>query len=99
MDPKFVSVVWDDAWADTHESVSQEDAHMKHKATLMETRGWLLVDNDVGVSVFNERCLDEGDGSFRGRTFVPRAMIRTVTIISSPRKPRKKPDPTPPAPS
>jgi len=91
MDAKFVAVQWWDAWADAHESVSPEDAHQKHKATLMETRGWLLCDDEKGVSIFNERCLDEGDGSFRGRTFVPRAMIHSVEPVGNPRKKRMKP--------
>lgn len=87
-EPVFVACKWLDAWADTHESVSIEDAHLKHNATLMETRGWLLVDNEKGVSLFNERCLDVGDGTYRGRTFVPRAMIQSVIPVVKARKPR-----------
>lgn len=89
MDPVLVQLVWNDAWADLHEQVSVGDVGEKHKATLMETVGWLLRNDEVGVSLFNERCLDQGDGTYRGRTFVLKAMIVSVTPIVKPRKPRR----------
>jgi hypothetical protein len=88
----FVSVVWDDAWADATDSVGERDHDSKHKATVMETRGWLVRDDELGVSIFNERCLDDGDGSYRSRTFIPRAMIKSVTHwkLVKPRKLKPK---------
>ena len=96
MNPILVSCRWWDAWADGSDIATVNDAHEKHKATLMETFGWLVVDNEAGVSIFNERCLDKGDESFRSRTFIPRAMIVSVLPILKPRKPRKVPLPPPP---
>lgn len=93
MEPVLVTVKWDDAWGDAHESVSPSDVGEKHKPTLMETVGWLLKDDDSGVSLFNERCLDQGDGSYRGRTFIPKAMIVSITPVVKLRKPRKKAPP------
>jgi hypothetical protein len=98
-EPQFVSCLWLDAWADAHDSVTQADAKDKHKATLMETLGWLLVDDEAGVSLFSERCLDKGDEMYRSRTFIPRQMIKSVTPynLTKPRKARPpKPDPIPP---
>lgn len=94
----LMKVLWFDAWADASDMVTVHDAHEKHKAALMETLGWLVVDNEAGVSIFNERCLDKGDESYRSRTFIPRAMIKSVLPVVKPRKPRKRtssPDPPP----
>jgi hypothetical protein len=90
-EPVIVAVQWYDAWADAHENVSLADASERHKPTLMETLGWLVRDTEVGVSIFNERCLDQGEESYRGRTFIPRAMVRSVTPVIKPRKARQKP--------
>ena len=86
--PTLVLVVWDDAWGDAHESVSLEDAHLKHRPTVMQTVGWLLRDDEQGVSLFNERCLDQGEESYRGRTFILRAMVKSVMPVIKPRKKR-----------
>lgn len=90
VEPVFAVVVWDDAWGDSTDSAALTDAHEKHRPTVMQTVGWVLVDNERGVSIFNERCLDKGEESYRSRTFVPRAMIRSVTPFSLTRKRKKK---------
>lgn len=89
--PQLAVVVWEDAWADGGDSVTTLDAHEKHRATIMQTLGWLLADDDAGVSLFNERCLDKGEETYRSRTFIPRALIRSVTPmnLTAPRKPKK----------
>jgi hypothetical protein len=91
----IVLVAWDDAWADASELVSEGDAHLKHKPTRMQTLGWLIRQDDLGVSLFNERCLDQGEEAYRGRTFIPAAMVVGVTVINAPvkRKRAKKSDP------
>lgn len=87
--PQLVIVVWDDAWADGTDSIGEADYDAKHRPTVMQTIGWLLRDDDKGVSVFNERCLDKGEEVYRSRTFIPRAMIKSCTPFSL-TKPRKK---------
>ena len=96
--PPFVMVIWDDAWSDSVGAVTVKDAHELHKAARYETRGWMLVDNETGISVFPERCLDEGEVTYRGRTFIPRSLIKNVTPLrfSAPRK--KRHEETPPHP-
>lgn len=87
---KFVTVTWLDAWAEGVDDTTPELAHQRHKPLEMETRGWLLVDDDVGVSLFYERCLEPL--AYRGRTFIPRAMIKKVEEYPSKRtRVRKKP--------
>jgi hypothetical protein len=96
----FVSVIWKDAWSDSGDGVYTKDVEENHGPVLMETIGWLLKDDDQGVSVFNERCVDKGDDFFRSRTFIPKLMIVSVTPIkiSKPRKARReKVHPSPPA--
>lgn len=88
---QLVLCVWDDAWSDFAELVTSQDAGLKHRPTVMQTVGWLVIDNDQGVSLFNERCLDQGEESYRGRTFIPRAMVRSVTPVIKPRRARQKP--------
>lgn len=95
--PPFALVTWDDAWADGGDAATVKDVGDKHRPTVMETAGWLLRDDEGGISLFNERYIDEGEETFRSRTFIPRAMIRSVTQVrlSTPRKPRKLKPPPP----
>lgn len=92
--PTLVVVEWLDAWVDGSDSVTHGDPDPKHKATLMQTLGWLVRDTPEGVSIFNERCLDADDGSYRSRTFIPRGMIKNVIpfTMSKPRGKRIPPD-------
>jgi hypothetical protein len=81
----LVLVEWDDAWIN-EVSVTLEDVGASHKPTTVHTLGWLLREDDVGVSLANEHY----DATYRGRTFIPRAMVREVTrfTLTKPR-PRK----------
>lgn len=91
-EPRYVTCTWLDAWADPVDDVSLEKAAEKHKPLEMETRGWLLVDNEVGISLFVERTADRD--SYRGRTFIPKGMIKSVEDfppIKKRRKPRAAP--------
>lgn len=82
----FVSVLWDDAWK---ASVDEGDIGESHRPARMETRGWLLRADDIGVTLADERCLDD-DTAYRGRTFIPRAMIVSVTTFPIKRPSRAK---------
>lgn len=85
----LVEVVWEDAWVSGTESTTLTDAHLRHRASVTQTVGWLLLDNEIGVSLANERCLDEGEEEYRGRTFIPRSLIRSVNQVNSPKRARK----------
>jgi hypothetical protein len=82
--PRFVNVVWNDAWADGVDDSTLEKVHEKHHPMVMETRGWLGLDDDIGVSLFSERTNDQV--SYRGRTFIPRGMIISVADFPPKRK-------------
>ncbi|MCA1840038.1 MAG: hypothetical protein LC723_06885 [Actinobacteria bacterium] len=72
----FVVVEWLDAWADNEEFVKTGKVDENHKAAVIRTAGWLLVDNETGLSLFNEQA--PAEDCWRGRTFIPRGMIVSV---------------------
>lgn len=87
--PKLVEVIWDDAHADLTEA-SQAELDEFHQSAIMETVGWLLRDDHAGVTIANERCAH--DQTFRGRTFIPRPLVRTVRWLAGPRKRKASPE-------
>lgn len=90
-DLPFVTCIWNDAWIFTDEFITMETAHLKHKPMPVETTGWLMIDDAEGVSIANERCLDpENAGAYRGRTFIPRAMVKSIKPFKHARKTRRK---------
>lgn len=91
-DKDFVIVVWDDADSTGVEVITDENIDSYHKPAVMKTAGWLLKDDDRGVSIANEVYQEDGKERWRGHTFVPRSLVRSVTPVgfSRKRKPRKK---------
>lgn len=84
----LVVVTWDDAWCDATEPISLSEAHVQHKPKVIVTLGYKLLDNEIGISVAAEYYQDEN--VYRGRTFIPRAMVKSVKPYKL-TKPRKKP--------
>lgn len=80
MNPKLplVEVVWKDAWVRAEESITLADVKASHKPAIVHTLGWLLLDDEEGVSLANEYFED----AYRGRTFIYRPMIISVTPFS-----------------
>jgi hypothetical protein len=98
--PTLAVVVWDDAWCAGIELLTVKEVEEKHHPSVMQTLGWLLKDDPSGVWIANERCMDKGDDTYRGHTFIPRSLIKSVTAfkLSTPRKPRHaKSNPVDPA--
>lgn len=85
----LVMVSWNDAWIRAEEPVTLPDVAATHKPMLIHTLGYLLREDEHGVSLANEYYDEEG--TYRGRTFIPRAMILSVEhhTLTKPRKPRK----------
>lgn len=96
---QLVVVTWDDAWQDQENFSTAHGIRATHAPMKVETLGYLIVDDEGGVSVANEHSVQDGTDVYRGRTFVPRAMIRSVVNYSL-TKSRSKPiapiDPIPP---
>jgi hypothetical protein len=88
--PRFVAVTWEDSWGDTAGDATPENVHEKHHPAIMQTVGWLLLENEIGTSIFCER--DTQDGSYRGRTFIPKKMILVMEDFP-PKRARKRIEP------
>jgi len=85
LDKRLVKVQWHDAHATSFTAYAEHE--IPHAALIVETVGWLLREDDSGVSVANEWC---ADGSYRGYTFVPKGMVLAVEDIVKPRPARKR---------
>jgi hypothetical protein len=90
----LVIVVWDDAYGGAHTPTMEQEIEAGHKPLVVQTIGWCLRNDEAGVSLFNERYDDEGSTLWRGRSFIPRGMIRSVTPfnLSKVRKKKEAPD-------
>jgi len=85
----IVIVRWNDAQSSaTHVFKEGEDMNY-HKPMVMETLGWLLKDDEQGVSVMNEAFSEEGL-NYRGHTFVPRSLIISIETVKAQRKRRPR---------
>ena len=93
MKAQLVVVAWEDAWQDQENFVTLHGIQQTHAPMGVQTIGWLLQDDAIGVSVANERSSDNGQETYRGRTFVPRAMVRSVTPFKMTRPRTKKQEP------
>jgi hypothetical protein len=95
--PYLAVVTWDDAWSAGIELLTAKDIDEKHKPAVMETLGWVIKEDIAGVWVSSERCLDPGETSFRGHTFIPRSLITTIRPfkLTVPRKKAVRVPPTP----
>ena len=74
-DIPLVVVEWNDAW--TSEVPATLDGHLVHKPERITTIGWLLREDEQGVQLANEFY----DGTYRGRTFVPKAMVVKIRRV------------------
>lgn len=90
-DKTFVIVEWDDPNSSSVEVITDENIAEFHVPELMETAGWLLRDDDKGVSVANELYYEKGKARWRGHTFIVRALVRKVTEVKLSKLKKKKP--------
>jgi hypothetical protein len=86
---ELVIVEWLDAWQDQDNFATAHGIASTHGPMPIQTIGWLITDDAVGVSVACEQSTQDGQDVFRGRTFVPRAMVKSVTPFNL-TKPRTK---------
>jgi hypothetical protein len=88
---QLVVVDWLDAWQDQDNFATAHGIASTHEPMPVQTIGWLIQDDNVGVSVANEQSTQDGHDVFRGRTFVPRAMIKSVSPFNLTRPRIRKP--------
>lgn len=81
----LVAVRWNDAHGSATDACEPEA--INHAPMLMITYGLLLRQDAAGVTVACEDC---GDGTYRGRTFVPAGMLVSVDQLLPAKKQSKK---------
>jgi hypothetical protein len=89
--PFLALVTWHDAHGDATQTV-WELAQAEHSPLVVETLGWVTRDDDVGVTMFQER-IDQHDGTFtwRARGFIPRGMVVSVVpLVGAPPPPKRR---------
>ena len=79
-DLPLVVVTWNDACVDGTDPVNVADAAATHHPKVIVTLGWVLKQDDAGISIANEHYADEG--TYRGRTFIPKAMVKSITRVT-----------------
>lgn len=83
----FVRVIWNDAHSPGLNQ-SYTPSEIPHSPMRVETYGFALRQDKIGVTVANELM---EDGSYRGLTFVPPSMLVEITPLALlVRKPRVK---------
>lgn len=71
---KVATVTWHDA---VHHSGVTEENIVIHAPVVAYTTGWLLKQDDAGVTL----CLEyDADGNWQEETFIPQGMIKSVKI-------------------
>jgi hypothetical protein len=87
----FVIVEWDDAWKDSVGDGTVQTAHEDHKPILCRTVGWVIRQDEEGIQIANEHS--PKSDNYRGRTFIPKAMIKDVIIVKLTKAKAKKAQP------
>ena len=72
---RLVLVEWLDANTGSEDAVDEDTVDSYHKPTSVHTLGWVLRDNEKGMTLVTEYY----DSTYRGRTFIPRICIKAVT--------------------
>ena len=83
-DKPVVVVRWNDAQSSATKVYTENDPSY-HAPVIMETLGWLMRDDETGVSIMNEVFAEDGTKNYRGHTFVPRALVISVTPYRVPK--------------
>lgn len=96
--PLLVMVEWDDANTGNEDTVTPDTLDALHKPIIIHTLGWVMREDEIGITLCNEWY----HGAYRGRTFVPRGMIRSITPYTltkqrTPRPSNRPPKSTPPS--
>ena len=81
MKPELVALRWLDAHGTATNTYELHE--LPHKALEIVTYGLLLRDDEQGISLACEDC---GGGTYRGVTFIPRALVVDVRPIKRRRK-------------
>ena len=79
---RLALIRWNDAYGSGEDAVTLESVRLTHQPTVVTTIGWILLEDKEGISIVNEVYGD----TFRGRTFIPAAMVLSVEDYSLSKK-------------
>jgi hypothetical protein len=85
----LVIVTWDDPNSSAVEVITEENIDQHHVPEVMETVGWLVKEDERGVSVCNELYYETGKPRWRGHTFIVRSLIKSIQRVKHGSQPRK----------
>ena len=86
----LVCVHWLDADASSPSEAFYEN-EIKHRTTPMETYGLLMRQDDDGITLMTEFYQeDDGKSVYRGRTFIPASLIKSIEVLAKPFVSKKK---------
>lgn len=77
---------WVDANTGNDDAVTDDTIDNYHKPTIVNTLGWIMKDDEAGITLVNEYY----DQTFRGRTFIPRICVVTVTDFKLTKPPKDR---------
>jgi hypothetical protein len=90
--PFFPTVIveWTDAYGENTEQW-YEGGQVDHEPLIVRTVGYLMRDDEIGITLWTDMTKPDGS-SYRGRTFIPRGMVKAVLYLEPKRvrKPRKQ---------
>lgn len=96
LSPSIAVVKWHDAYSPSATEVYSTESPPPDKDIPIHTVGWLLRHNERGVTIAGEYC---GEGDYRSLTFIPTALVVSVTPVTVSRsRPRRTLSPPLPAP-
>ena len=72
------TVWWNDPQGSSTDVINSANLQAKHKPILMETMGWIIRDDEAGISICNERYQENGEWQYRGHTFIIRSLVTKV---------------------
>jgi hypothetical protein len=87
-------IIWNDAHA-RNQAVEYEESELiqQHRPEECKTLGLVVTDDEAGITIYNEQT---GPSSVRGVSFIPKAMLKSVTYVNlTPRKKAKDERPIP----
>jgi len=89
IDLPLVAVQWTDAHGSSaNERLTEADKETQHQPAFMLSLGWLLWQDEKGVTIVSEACI--GENEWRGRSFIPAPLIQSITPLAVARKKKPK---------
>ena len=88
----IVTVIWNDAHQSEGES-TLEEIRARHRPSKVHTKGEILFDDEVGITIAGEWLPGDrgGESTYRTTTFVPRGMVVEVQRLKRAPLPKVKP--------